>query len=194
MSQRGEDRKSASIYSPQGGDVLKITTVVAVAAVAFSILWSRVSIAAPPQATPPVTGLVYDVDFQSAQGWTQIAVRGVTGMAPVTKSAILQRVFESALDSHQQVTYHVDANTPPVIQYVLLRTTQACKENGCVESVSCRLPGECSATIRGESKEVRTSEPQAMGVLLTALVDARPVQELTVSKDGTVLRVKVNIP
>ncbi|HEX2061682.1 MAG TPA: hypothetical protein VHK90_13160, partial [Thermoanaerobaculia bacterium] len=101
----------------------------------------------------------------------------------------LQRVLEAAFVAEREVRVEV---LDKQIQSVTIAQspTTGCTDDGCVTELTCSP--SCIATIAGRAKPVKSDDPRAIGVLLTAISDDRPVQQLDVDENDVIQRVKVN--
>jgi hypothetical protein len=161
---------------------------------ALALLTSMLSSSqAPPDQN--FVGTVYDLDYLGNQGWTQALLKTATGqtdLAATTKSEILQAVLEAGILNATSVSVTYRAGEPAELHSATLRPTPACREKGCVEEVRCASEG-CFAKVTGYS-EVRTTNPRALGILLTAVQKKKAVEYLDVNQQGEIVRVKINIP
>jgi hypothetical protein len=143
-------------------------------------------------------GRVYDIDYIGGDaGWTQILIQPAAGpnLVVTTKSELLQLLLEVALltRANIHITY-TDANSAE-LRSASLRPTNACGDEGCVEEVSCRVSAmSCVARIKGQGAEIRTDNPRAFGILLTAIKYKKAVENLGVEATGSIRRIKINVP
>lgn len=100
----------------------------------------------------------------------------------------LQSVLEAAFVSEREV--RVVADDKHIRSATIFRSpTAGCSDDGCVSELTCSP--DCTAIIQGYG-EVTTIDPRAIGVLLAAVADDRPVMELVVDAQRVIRRVKVN--
>jgi hypothetical protein len=142
-------------------------------------------------------GRIYDLDYLAGQGYTQVLIRpteGDAGLVASTTNDRLQRILEIALVNDTQVQGTYSSGEPGRLLTIAMRPETSCSQQGCVQEIRCSTVDDiCLATITGQS-EVKTKSSRAFGVLLAALDKKKPVEYLTVDKEGFVLRVKINEP
>ncbi len=150
-------------------------------------------------AVKTAVGRVYDIDYGPAA--TQIGIMPPTGTSGpfTTTSALLQAVLETALldGIEVEVTYG-DGKPAPILSVSVSTATPGtakCSDKDCVQSVRCTAtPVECSARVVGDTRDAKTTSDRAVGVLLTAITKNKPVEYLDLDEQGTIRRVKVNVP
>ncbi len=142
-------------------------------------------------------GWIYDLDYLAEQGYTQVLIRATEdslNLTTRTTSDRFQRILEAALVSETEVQGTYSSGEPGRLLTIVLRTQTSCSEQGCVQEIRCStIDDTCFATIKGRS-DVKTNNSRAFGILLAALNKKRPVEYLTVGKDGFIIRVKINVP
>jgi hypothetical protein len=144
------------------------------------------------QTGTPFSGRVRDIDYSSAQ--TQVILSGTAPtdeLVATVASDRVQGVLQSALVSGR--TAKVSHLNHKIQSATLLSSPTTCAGPGCVEQLSCSV-GSCKATISGHQGDVSTTDRRALGILLTAVNKGVPVSELMTEKNGTIKRVKVNVP
>lgn len=156
-----------------------------------------------PQAPAPTdqnfVGRVYQLDYLAGQGWTQVLVRPAIGdpLIAKTQNEPLQQILETAIlnETEARVTYRAGSHGEPAeLRTAVLRPTTPCTENWCVEEVRCSAAeATCFARIKGQSPDVKTESPRALGILLTAISNKKAVEDLEV-KQGLIVRVKISVP
>jgi hypothetical protein len=144
-----------------------------------------------------LTGRVYDVDYGGGPHTsTQVLIRAGDNSTAgfITKSELLQRILETAFLSATDVTIAYRQTSPKELVKVALRLTAPCSEKGCVDEIRCNATEKtCFAKIVGRSSDVRTADPRALGVLLTAIGKKKAADYLDIDKQGYILRVKINL-
>jgi hypothetical protein len=150
---------------------------------------------------PEITGVVYDIDFLGKRTQILIETKGKQNGPLVTANPILQNVLQSALARRLTVTathnpqseitsVTVAGQYPPTIP-----VDPQLDVAWLVNRLSCDDKGQCAAHLSqakqpAQTMDARTSNPQALGVLLTGVAHALPVGYLTVS-EGQITRVKI---
>jgi hypothetical protein len=169
-------------------------TIVGLGFLALALLTPMLSSSeAPPDQN--FVGTVYDLDYLGNQGWTQALLKTATGqtdLVATTKSEILQAVLEAGILNATSVSVTYRAGEPAELHSATLRLIPACREKGCIEEVRCTSE-ECFAKLTGYS-EIRTTNPRALGILLTAVKKKKAVEYLDVNQRGEIVRVKINVP
>lgn len=129
-------------------------------------------------------GIVRDLDFSSKE--TQVLIE--SDRYVVTDERV-QRVLEFSMVTQSSV--RVTAMGEQIESVAVLPTLlPACSGARCVRELTCAP--ECTAVIENYG-EVTTSDPRALGILLTALEKGVPVDNLAVDAEHRITQVKVNI-
>jgi hypothetical protein len=143
------------------------------------------------------TGRVYDLDYLYVQGWTQALIQPTAGnaeLAATTQDPLLQRILEVSLLNSIEATLTYQSGEPAKLQTALVQSPTGCTQGSCVKQVKCdTTKGMCIAYIQGESGEVTTDSPRALGILLTAISKRKPVDYLQLN-GREIVRVKISVP
>jgi hypothetical protein len=101
------------------------------------------------------------------------------------------------------IAYSPAAQSPYPIERITLFASGCAFATGtdpqyCVVQVSCEAVGDkCTAALdnrNGKRTNARIDNPRALGVLLTAVSRKKPVEYLSLDGQGTITRVKINVP